>query len=58
MKDCERFQTVLTLSIMDDNKLKENTMHTLQQMLSNDNNSLSKKLRKGLEILVQILSDN
>ncbi len=58
MKDCERFQTVLTLSIMDDNKLKENTMHTLQQMLSNDKNSLSKKLRKGLEILVQILSDN
>ena len=43
---------------MDDNKLKENTMHTLQQMLSNDNNSLSKKLIKGLEILVQILSDN
>ena len=33
-------------------------MHTLQQMLSNDKNSLSKKLRKGLEILVQILNDN
>ena len=58
LKDCERFQTVLTLSIMDDDKLKENTMHSLQHMLASDQNSLPKKLRKGLENFLQILSDN
>ena len=49
---------MLTLSIMDDGKLKENTIHTLQYLLSSVQNSLSTKLRKGLENFLQILSAN